>query len=173
MMKKWMYSLVAVPFLLFGCGEEEIVVDTLDNGIMPTEVIVEIQTADQLNANETIELTAKVTQNDEAVNDADEVKFEVWESGHRDAGEMLDGKLKEDGIYVVDYTFNHDGVYYMFAHTTARGLHVMPKQKLVVGNPDMSKVLEDNSSNTMNHDSDHESEDEHGEHEEQKDENHD
>lgn len=67
-------------------------------------------------------------------------------------GRSLDGELTEDGIYVADYTFDHDGVYYMFAHTTARGMHVMPKQELIVGNPDMSKVLEDTSSNSMEHD---------------------
>ena len=50
------------------------------------------------------------------------------------------------------HTFDHDGVYYMFAHTTARGLHTMPKQKLTVGNPDMSTVLPDESDNTMHND---------------------
>jgi hypothetical protein len=154
-MKKWLYSTIAVPFLLFGCGEEEVEVDTLDNGVMPAEVIVEIQTPEQLNVNEPIELSAKITQNNEAVNDADEVKFEVWESGFRNDGQMLEGELTEEGVYVVDYTFNHDGVYYMFAHTTARGLHVMPKKKLIVGDPDMSKVIEDTSSNSMNHNTEH------------------
>ena len=48
-----------------------------------------------------------------------------------------------------EYTFDHDGVYYMYAHTTARGMHVMPKQQFIVGNPDMSKVLEDSSSSSM------------------------
>ena len=151
-----MYSLVAIPVLLFGCGGEEPEIDTLDNGIMPVEVVVEIQTPEHLNVNETIQLAARVTQSDEAVDDAEEVKFEVWESGLRDDGKMLDGKLTEDGVYAVDYIFDHDGVYYMFAHTTARGLHVMPKQKLVVGNPDMSKVLEDESSASMDHGTGHE-----------------
>ena len=167
-MKKWLYNAVLVPFLLFGCSNEEVEVDTLDNGVMPAEVVVEIQTPEKLNVNEDVELTAKVTQNNEAVNDADEVKFEVWESGLRDDGQMLDGKLTEDGVYVVDYTFDHDGVYYMFAHTTARGLHVMPKQKLIVGNPDMSKVLEDTSSKTMDHDTS----DSEGHNEEEKEEDH-
>ena len=81
--------------------------------------------------------------------DAEEVKFEVWESGLREDGVMLDGLLTNDGIYEAEFTFNHDGVYYMFAHTTARGMHVMPKKELIVGTPDMSKVLEDNSSNSM------------------------
>ena len=150
-MKKWFYSLVAVPFLLVGCGEDP-EVETLDTAEMPAIVDVHIQTAEQLNAGETIQLAARVTQDEEAVNDAKEVKFEVWESGLRDEGEMLDGELTEDGIYVADYKFDHDGVYYMFAHTTARGMHVMPKQELIVGNPDMSKVLEDTSSNSMEHD---------------------
>ncbi|MEG0472519.1 MAG: FixH family protein [Solibacillus sp.] len=154
-MKKWMYSLVAIPVLLFGCGGEEPEVDTLDSGVMPVEVVVEIQTPEHLNVNETIQLAARVTQSNEAVNDAEEVKFEVWESGLREDGRMLDGKLTEDGVYAVDYTFDHDGVYYMFAHTTARGLHVMPKQQLVVGNPDMSKVLEDGSSSSMDHGAGH------------------
>ena len=154
-MKKWIFITVAISFFLFGCGDDNSEVDTLDSGKMPAEVMVEIQTAEQLSVGETVQLSAKITQNDEAVNDADEVKFEVWESGLRDNGEMLEGKLSEDGVYVVDYTFDHDGVYYMYAHTTARGLHVMPKQKLVVGNPDMSKVLEDTSSNSMNHNANH------------------
>lgn len=150
-MRKWFYSFVAVPFLLVGCSDEP-EVETLDTAEVPTIVDVQIQTGEQLNAGETIQLAARVTQDEEAVNDAKEVKFEVWESGLRDEGVMLDGELTEDGIYVADYTFDHDGVYYMFAHTTARGMHVMPKQELIVGNPDMSKVLEDTSSNSMEHD---------------------
>lgn len=153
-MKKWFYSLVAVPFLLVGCGDDP-EVETFKTAEVPAIVDVHIQTAEQLNAGETIQLAARVTQDEEAVNDAKEVKFEVWESGLRDKGEMLDGELTEDGIYVADYTFDHDGVYYMFAHTTARGMHVMPKQELIVGNPDMSKVLEDTSSNSMEHEEEH------------------
>ena len=79
-MKKCFYSAIAVSFLLFGCGDEKVEVDTLDNGVMPAEVIVEIQTAEQLAVGEPIQLAVKVSQNGEAVNDADEVKFEVWES---------------------------------------------------------------------------------------------
>lgn len=155
-MKKWMYSLVAIPVLLFGCGGEEQEIDTLESGIMPVEIVVEPLTAVKINANEVIQLASRVTQGDEAVEDAEEVKFEVWESGLREDGQMLEGKHTEDGIYAADYTFDHDGVYYMYTHTTARGLHVMPKQQLVVGEPDMSKVLEDESSASMNHGAGHE-----------------
>ena len=165
MMKNWLYSLVAVPFLLVGCGDEQ-EVETIDSSEMPAIVEVTIQTAEQLNVGETIELAARVTQDEEAVNDAKEVKFEVWESGFRDDGEMIDGQLTEDGVYVAEHTFDHDGVFYMFAHTTARGMHVMPKQELIVGNPDMSKVLEDTSSNSMDHDSEHAEEEKDKDHDE-------
>lgn len=150
-MKKWMYSLVAIPVLLFGCGGEEPEVDTLDSGVMPMEIVVEPQTPALLNANEMVQLAARVTQNNEAVDDAEEVKFEVWESGFRDKAQMVDGKLSENGIYTAEYTFDHEGVYFMFSHTTARGLHAMPKQKIIVGNPDMSQVKEDESNDTMKH----------------------
>lgn len=166
MMKKWLYSLVAVPFVLFGCGDDE--VETLETAEVPAFVEVQIQTEEQLNVGE-VQLAARVTQDEEVVNDAQEVKFEVWESGFRDEGDMLDGQLTEDGIYVAEYTFDHDGVYYMFAHTTARGMHVMPKQKLIVGKPDMSKVVEDTSSDSMEHGSNDE-EDEEKEKEKEKDE---
>ena len=157
MMKKWLYSLVAVPFVLFGCGDDE--VETLETAEVPAFVEVQIQTEEQLNVGE-VQLAARVTQDEEVVNDAQEVMFEVWESGFRDEGDMLGGQLTEDGIYVADYTFDHDGVYYMFAHTTARGMHVMPKQKLIVGKPDMSKVVEDTSSDSMDHGSSDEEEQE-------------
>ncbi|MEK4131367.1 FixH family protein [Solibacillus sp. FSL W8-0474] len=162
-MKKWLYSLVAVPFVLFGCGDDE--VKTLETAEVPAFVEVQIQTEEQLNVGE-VQLAARVTQDEEVVNDAQEVKFEVWESGFRDEGAMLDGQLTEDGIYVAEYTFDHDGVYYMFAHTTARGMHVMPKQKLIVGKPDMSKVIEDISSDSMEHGSSHEGDEEEEEKEE-------
>ena len=152
-MKKLFLTLAMTAVLTVGCGAEEEAVDTLGNGEVPVEVIVDVLTPEKLNAGEVTTLEVKVTQGDEVVNDADSVEFEVWESGLREEGTMLDGELTEDGVYTAEYTFDHDGVYYMYAHTTARGMHVMPKQQFIVGNPDMSQVLEDNSSNSMKDDS--------------------
>ena len=152
-MKKLFLTLAMAAVLTVGCGAEEEAVDTLGSGEVPVEVIVDVLTPEKLNAGEVTTLEVKVTQGDEVVNDADSVEFEVWESGLREEGTMLDGELTEDGVYTAEYTFDHDGVYYMYAHTTARGMHVMPKQQFIVGNPDMSQVLEDNSSNSMKDDS--------------------
>ncbi len=82
------------------------------------EVKVDILTPEQVAVNETVELAAHVHQNDKNVDDAS-VKFEVWESGYRDKGQMIDGKLDSEGVYKAEITFEHDGVYFMYAHTTA------------------------------------------------------
>ena len=61
---------------------------------------------------------------------------------------MIDGKLEQDGVYKATTTFDHDGVYYMYAHTTANGVHNMPKQQIIAGSPDMTKVVpEDEKAN--------------------------
>jgi len=151
-MKKWLLTLAAIPAFLIGCSSNEPEVDTNKEPVDPSalEVIVDIQTPEEAAVNEPVELSVHVTQNNENVDDAESVQFEVWESGYRDAGQMIDGELDADGVYKADITFDHDGVYYMYAHTNARGLHVMPKQQITVGNPDMSKVKEDDSDASMN-----------------------
>ena len=147
-MKKTILGAALLTLLLVGCKEE---VDTLASGEMPAIVEVDIQSPTRFNVGETVQLSAYVSQGGKAVNDADEVLFEVWESGFRDDGVKLTGKLDGKGLYIVEHEFEHDGVYYMFAHTTARGMHVMPKIQLIVGNPDMSKVIEDKSTDKMDH----------------------
>ena len=152
MKAKLLVALIITGLVIAACGTEEEVTHSDHQNEMMQEVIVEIQTAKELPVGEEVILSARVTQGDEAVNDADHVEFEVWESGLREDSIMIDGVLTEDGVYEAPFTFEHDGVYYMFAHTTARDLHVMPKQELIVGNPDMDKVLPNNSDNSMGHD---------------------
>ena len=147
-MKKWWMALAVTAVLVAGCTEEEPVVDTIGNGEMPVEVVVEVLTPAEVEANEKVTLEAEVTQGDKPIDDAI-VEFEVWESGLRDEGKMLEGRLSADGIYTADHTFEKDGVYYMYAHTTANSYHVMPKHEFIVGNPDMSQVLEDDSTSSM------------------------
>lgn len=150
-MKKTLAVLAIATMTLAGCGDKDATESnaTHHNEGTLEEVVVAIQTAETLSVDDVV-LSAKVTQSDEAVDDAT-VEFEVWESGLREEGHMVEGNLTEDGVYEANYSFDHDGVYYMFAHTNARGLHVMPKQELIVGEPDMSKVIPDESDDSMSH----------------------
>lgn len=83
---------------------------------------------------EEIELKATVTYGDELVVDADEVKFEIWleEDKERESSDKIDGDNNSDGTYTLAYTFDAPGVYEMYAHTTARDLHTMPKQSITI-----------------------------------------
>ncbi|MFJ6264040.1 FixH family protein [Lysinibacillus xylanilyticus] len=159
-MKKWLLALVAVPALLVGCGEKKESADLPEPEVAQIPE-VEILTPKEVAINKTIDLAAQVEQGGKKVDDA-VVQFEVWESGKRDQGQMIDGKLEKDGVYKATTTFDHDGVYYMYAHTTANGVHNMPKQQITAGSPDMTKVLPEDEKannnsmdhNTMNHGND-------------------
>lgn len=83
-------------------------------------------------ANEPIIFEAKVTQGEENVEDADEVKFEIWR-----ANDVNHDKVKiehaEDGIYRLEKSFAQEGTYYIISHVTARDMHTMPKKEFVIG----------------------------------------
>ena len=163
-MKKLLISLVVIASVLAGCNNTDTAKtddSTSHNEGTSVEVKVDIQTPEKVQLGKNVDLVAHVTQGGKDVDDADEVKFELWESGNRDHGQMLEGKLDKDGLYKATTKFNHDGVYYMYAHTTARGLHTMPKQKIVVGKPDMSKVKEDKDDGSMGMDMNDSSADDH------------
>lgn len=150
-MKKWA-ALALVTLFIGGCTAESSEHDE-HMGHDEEVAVLEVEILNDVEAEpgDTLTLSAQVTQSGEAVNDADEVLFEVWESGHFEESTKVEGVLTEDGVYEASYTFDTEGVYYMFAHTTARDYHVMPKEMITVGNPDPADVLEDNSSHSMDH----------------------
>lgn len=145
-MKKMMW--LGLPFLLLaGCGSEE--ADSAGTGEMIEEVMVEFNTGAQADPAEEVLLSVTLSQGDEAVEDASEVVYEVWESGDRDNSEMITAEHTEDGTYEAETSFEEEGLYYMQAHTTARGMHVMPKQEITVGNPDPDSIVPDDSDDSQ------------------------
>lgn len=145
-MKKFVW--LGLPFLLLGaCGSEQSA--SPGAGEPNQEVMVEFNTEQQADPAEEILLSVTLTQGDEAVEDADEVVYEVWESGDRDNSEMIPAEHTEDGVYEAETSFEEEGLYYMQAHTTARSLHVMPKQEITVGNPDPESIVPDDSDDSQ------------------------
>ncbi|MGM0898761.1 MAG: FixH family protein [Bacillota bacterium] len=140
-MKKWI-GLLLLTLLLAACAEED---SSTGAGEMVQEVKVEFNTKDSAELGEEVMLSATVTQGSEAVEDADEVVFEVWQSGAREDSEMLEGSHTEDGIYEHSRIFEEEGLYFIQAHTTARRMHVMPKMELTVGDPDPESIIPDDS----------------------------
>ncbi|MCR8849632.1 FixH family protein [Rossellomorea sp. SC111] len=82
---------------------------------------------------QTISLSTKVTQGDENVEDADEVKYEIWKNDHKEESEMIEAKHDKAGVYKAEKTFEEDGVYTVQVHVTARDMHTMPKTEIAIG----------------------------------------
>ncbi|TYS13262.1 hypothetical protein FZC78_22085 [Rossellomorea vietnamensis] len=89
---------------------------------------------DELQDGEGFTIEAKVTHEDENVDDAKEVEFEFWKKGEEtEEHEMFEGESKGDGIYSIEKTVDEPGIYYVVSHVTARDMHTMPKLELAIG----------------------------------------
>lgn len=143
-MKKiiWMAILAGI-LLLAACGEEE--ADTSGAGMNLDPIETAFNSAETVEPGEKMTLSVTVMQGEELVEDADEVVYEVWESGHRDESEMLPAEHVGDGVYEAETIFEEAGLYLVQAHTNARRMHMMPKQEITVGNPDPESILPDDS----------------------------
>lgn len=142
--------LLFLVFTLVGCSQQK-------EPEVPKMVEVNIQTPNTINPNEEITIKAFVTQGEDKVDDADEVKFEIWKSG-QDDHEMLDASHQDGGIYFVKKTFPENGIYYVISHVTARDMHTMPKKKLIVGTPSAEEEQADADHSDADH-HDHEQSD--------------
>lgn len=139
---KQLTLLMLVFLLLAACGTEESGAASGSGNIEP--LTVEILTPEKVEAEEPTLLSASVMQGEETVEDADEVIFEVWESGNRNGAEMIEAKHTKDGVYEAEAELG-EGLYFIQAHTTARLMHAMPKQEVTVGNPDPASIVPDDS----------------------------
>ncbi|MBM7579316.1 FixH family protein [Jeotgalibacillus terrae] len=161
-MKKWMIGLMAV-MLLAACSQEEEAANEL-----PEMVEVEIMVPEDAVPGEETVLQAEVTQGGEAVEDANEVLFEIWNDAAGTESERVEASHTENGVYEIPYTFE-ESVYTVQAHTTARDMHVMPKTQFHVGEPTDEQIAaaEENAGNQESshmggHGEDEQSEDEEG-----------
>ncbi len=92
--------------------------------------------------NEPITFEAKVTQGKENVEDAKEVKFEIWRA-HDENHEKIEIEHAENGIYRLEKTFEQEGTYYIISHVTARDMHNMPKEEFIIGTPSEPEETKD------------------------------
>ena len=94
---------------------------------------VELTVTEAAEVGETVEMKALVTMGDEKIEDANEVVYEVWEEGKKAESEMIDAVNEEEGIYTAETSFDHDGLFHIQVHVTARAQHTMPVTAVTVG----------------------------------------
>ncbi|MEK5441186.1 FixH family protein [Fredinandcohnia sp. FSL W7-1320] len=153
--KTGMLLFVLITGLLAACGNEDKneEKDQMSQELVPLEV--EFIVPEKAEAGEKVLLKAVVTYGEEKVKDADEVKFEYWETGNQGDSTMVESTNKNDGTYIAEVTFDHDGVYEMYAHTTAKDMHTMPKKSITVGEGANAAHEEEQHENVEGHDHGH------------------
>ena len=123
------FALIAALLLLSACTAN----NNQKNNETPKMVNAEIMIPGRIPLNKESVLSVKLSRGSDTVDDADEVKFEIWKINSKEDSKLIDAKHEKDGIYSIQQTFKEDGLYYIQTHVTARGLHVMPKKQFAVG----------------------------------------
>ncbi|MFC5466204.1 FixH family protein [Lederbergia graminis] len=126
-MKNIRISIIAmftVALLLSACSAEKSDADA--------EVAAEIMIPSRIDVNTETELSVKVVQGSTAVDDANDVQFEIW-TANSDDSELITAKHSKDGKYAIHISFADEGLYYVQTHITARGTHIMPTKAFIVG----------------------------------------
>jgi len=130
-LKKIFLGLALVAGILAGCaGGNEQEKSGNTKPLEPIDVI--IVTPDKIDPNKEVEIKAEVTQGKDKVDDAKEVKFEIWKNGTENHT-MTPGKNEGKGVYSAAYTFKESGTYSITSHVTARDMHSMPTKQVTVG----------------------------------------
>lgn len=93
-MKKMLVVLLFSALLLNGCESGESKANTAET---PEVLDVKLTGPEKVNPGESAAYEAAVSYGDEAVTDADEVEFEVWKEGEKDASQMF--KAKQEKAY--------------------------------------------------------------------------
>ncbi|WP_108672413.1 FixH family protein [Peribacillus acanthi] len=131
-MKRIGVYLSVVLIILVGCTENN---ENQNSEDVPELIKVNVEMNPQdINANTEVIIKAKVTQGNDVVDDADEVKFEIWKEGQSDQEHVkIDGEYDSEAeVYFIKKTFNEPGQYFVISHVTARRMHNMPKVQFEV-----------------------------------------
>ncbi|WP_153730780.1 FixH family protein [Sporosarcina obsidiansis] len=139
---------LAMLAVLAACGKEE---EVSTEAELPEPIEVELTVPDHANVNEPVTLSALVTQGDEKVEDANEVEYEIWEEGKKDESILLASTNDKEGIYSAETTFEHDGVFHVQVHVTARTMHVMPEKQIQIGEVKKEEHAEGQDSEAHDH----------------------
>lgn len=119
--------------LLGGCGKQDQHANHASVGV--TEAIqVELTVIPgEVKVGEDIRFEAKVTYQNQPVDDAKEVMFELGRTdGSTDEHVMETVLSSGDGLYVWETTLDEAGEYEVTSHVTAKDQHSMPSETFVV-----------------------------------------
>ncbi|KAB8139346.1 hypothetical protein F9U64_00700 [Gracilibacillus oryzae] len=98
----------------------------------PKSLEVNFDLPESAETGKAVPLKATVTYGEEMVADAEEMSFEYWNVEDEANKTMVESVNNNDGTYTAEVTFQQPGTYEIYAHTTARELHTIPKKSITV-----------------------------------------
>lgn len=127
-------ALCALILLLGGCGNKQDQYNHASVGVTEA-ILVELTVIPvEVKVGENIRFEAKVTYQDQPVDDAKEVMFELGRTdGSTDEQHVMETVASSgDGLYVWETSLDEAGEYEVTSHVTAMDQHSMPSETFVV-----------------------------------------
>lgn len=129
-MKRTFAVLICSLFVATACSRAESHTMHSIDVSNPIEAEIKI-TPQQIKVDEAVSFSVTVKQAGEPVDDANEVKFEIWQKD-QDNHEFINAEHKGSGVYATTKKFAEAGDYYVMHHVTAREFHSMKKTQFTV-----------------------------------------
>ncbi|GAB2532270.1 FixH family protein [Gracilibacillus alcaliphilus] len=132
-MKKLLFLIISLIFFIAACGNDQ----EDESGADPIEeaqsIAVDFELPETAETGESVELKSTVTYGEEElVTDAEEMYYEYWNVEDEENTTSIESTNNEDGTYTAEVVFEQPGTYEIYAHTTARELHTMPKKSITI-----------------------------------------
>ncbi len=160
-----MIAIFVSSILLAGCGDTTEKNNRNNQDEIPIMIEAKLEVPEKAEVGSDVVLAVAVTQGGDVVEDANEVKFEIWKDGQKEESEMVDANLSENGKYISNYTFNDNGIYHVQSHVTARNMHTMPEKTIQIGDVEAYQEHTDGSGEDSASQNEHaEGSDEHSHH---------
>ena len=125
-----LFLFIVIIGTLIACTKKE---EPITEFVPPEPLSVDLTVTETVGIDETVDMKAIVTIGDEKIEDAEEVVYEVWEEGKKSESEKIDAVNEGKGIYTAETLFDHDGLFHIQVHVTARAQHTMPVKTVTVG----------------------------------------
>lgn len=130
MKRSGLYILLLSTLFVAACDNtEEESHDEHDSSEL-AQLEVTLNMPEDVTEGDTVEIGAHVTYDGEDETEADQVEFEILYE--EDSIDKIVGEHTENGIYVIEYTFEEAGEYEVIAHTDAHQMHTMPAETITV-----------------------------------------
>ena len=132
-LKKWVIAVFMISILLAGCNDTSQKNNSNNQDEVPQMIEANLNVPDKAEMGEEVALAVTVTQGKDYVEDANEVKFEIWKEGEKNSSELIEANHTEKGKYISNYKFLENGIFHVQSHVTARNMHTMPEMTIQIG----------------------------------------